>query len=122
MTWQLFEIAPDADYDVKDQPGAYWFVPAYAPDGEQRQHFLDRIASAEYKRDWADKRAPIMVCLPSRSWWLIDQRIDGNESGWTITGEAPNLTAHPSINHVGLYHGWLQNGVLTDDVEGRTYP
>ena len=43
-------------------------------------------------------------------------------AGWTITGEPPHLTAHPSINVIGAYHGWLKDGVLSDDCEGRHYP
>lgn len=33
--------------------------------------------------------------------------------GWTITGALPNITASPSINAEGVWHGWLNNGVLT---------
>ena len=40
-------------------------------------------------------------------------------SQWTRSGEPPNVTANPSINWVGTYHGWLKNGELTDDCEGR---
>lgn len=52
-------------------------------------------------------------------------------SSWQVTGVAPNFTASPSIRcfetvHDGVvwrqeYHGWLQDGVLSDDCEGRTY-
>lgn len=41
--------------------------------------------------------------------------------GWTVTGDAPMITVSPSINVVGSYHGWIQNGVITDDCEGRKY-
>lgn len=26
------------------------------------------------------------------------------------------------MNAVGCYHGYVTNGVITDDVEGRTFP
>lgn len=41
-------------------------------------------------------------------------------NGWNITGEPPNITARPSImcEH---YHGWLTDGVFSDDLEGRTH-
>lgn len=53
-------------------------------------------------------------------------------SGWNVTGEAPNFTVTPSIRcfesrHSDGYlyrkewHGYLTNGVLTDDLEGRKY-
>lgn len=43
------------------------------------------------------------------------------EHVWTVTGEWPNITVTPSINSVGRYHGWIQNGVITDDCEGRKF-
>jgi hypothetical protein len=118
MTYPLFDVDPHSP--DKRKPGAYWFLAAYGPDGDQRQYFLDHLASDEYRRDWAEKRAPIAVCLPGGSWWPIDAKCSGSDGpGWTITGEPPNLTAHPSINAEGSYHGWLQNGVLSEDLEGR---
>lgn len=36
-----------------------------------------------------------------------------NGGGWEISGEAPMLTASPSIQS-GSYHGFLRNGVLVD--------
>lgn len=33
-----------------------------------------------------------------------------------VIGQKPNITVHPSINCVGIYHGWLQHGVLSDDL------
>ena len=40
---------------------------------------------------------------------------------WSRTGTAPRVTASPSINVPGRYHSFLRNGVLEDDLEGRTY-
>lgn len=42
-------------------------------------------------------------------------------AGWDVTGEAPNITVRPSIDVRGSYHGFITNGVIADDVEGRTY-
>ncbi|MCL5265184.1 MAG: hypothetical protein M1343_08345 [Chloroflexi bacterium] len=84
--------------------------------------------SEEYRRDWQGKRPPIIVVVPGKNkagYRLIpiDEHYTrpGETHGWTVTGEAPNITCSPSINAVGAYHGFLQNGVLSDDVEGRTY-
>jgi hypothetical protein len=41
--------------------------------------------------------------------------------GWLVTGTEPLITLSPSINIVGSYHGWIQNGIITDDCEGRKY-
>lgn len=29
---------------------------------------------------------------------------------WTFDGNYANPTLHPSINHIGHWHGWLRNG------------
>lgn len=59
-----------------------------------------------------DNPKRLAVKLPSGVPWLIDR-------SWKRTGEPPNITVTPSINHQGKYHGHLQNGYLTDDCEGR---
>lgn len=98
------------------QPGDMWYA-----EWVTNHPFL----SPQYKQNWADKRPPIIVCLPNGQTWLVDGLCgDGHggrkDYGWTVTGEAPNITVSPSINDPG-YHGFLQNGVFTDDLEGRTY-
>jgi hypothetical protein len=55
-------------------------------------------------------------------YWPIDHPSSGPGPGWTRTGEPPHVTAMPSINFVDRYHGWLRDGVLTDDCEGRVFP
>ncbi len=55
--------------------------------------------------------------LPDGHDWIIDGPARSG-GGWTRTGEAPQLTARPSILSPG-YHGWLDRGVLSDDLEGR---
>jgi hypothetical protein len=81
--------------------------------------------SPNYARDHAGKRLPLMVRLPGVSDFSIDGMAwkDGQTygDGWTVTGEAPLITVTPSINIVGSYHGHLQNGIITDEVEGRKY-
>lgn len=76
-------------------------------------------------------RLPINVALPCRystgdgiQVFCIDSKCHdsrGYYDGWTVSGEIPNITVHPSINIVGSYHGWLQNGVVSQDCEGRNY-
>lgn len=96
------------------RPGDYWFAPWMA------EH--PWMTSPEYKRDWQGKRLPIVVQLPDGLDWSIDGEANNmGGHGWTITGEPPQLTASPSIG-TSRYHGWLQNGVLSDDIEGRHYP
>lgn len=123
MPWQCRLIEPHGELSPgrTPEPGDMWFAP-HMIEGEHREWYLSTILSAEYVQDWLGKRPPIMVCLPDRSWFNVDQRADGaGEHGWMVTGEAPNITVSPSINAVGRYHGWLHNGVISDDVEGRVF-
>lgn len=72
----------------------------------------------------AGKR-PLLVRLPG----LCDFAVYGptwkeggpGPNGWRVEGEPPNLLISPSINLVGVYHGYIQNGVISDDCEGRRY-
>lgn len=97
----LFKAQGDADYVPYSQLpiGAMWM------DGEE-----------------------LCVLLPSRDEWNVDRGRKLNEAKstrrlpqWTWTGKPPNVTATPSINSVGRYHGWLRDGVLSDDVDGRKF-
>ena len=90
--------------------------------------FMRADLSDEYRRDWQGRRPPLIVAVPSHrglGWRLIpiDEHYTrpGETHGWTVTGEAPRITVQPSINAVGDYHGWLVDGVLSDDVEGRLF-
>lgn len=85
------------------------------------------FTATQYERDWRGKRPPLRVKLPTTGgnggWFSPDQPATDNAEGrgWEVTGQAPNITLSPSINIVGDYHGWLQNGVISDDLEGRIY-
>ncbi len=73
--------------------------------------------SPHYWRDWSTKRPPICVVCPNGEQWEID-RWSSNGTGWTVTGELPNITCAPSIVVTG-YHGFLRNGEFTSDLDGR---
>jgi len=66
-------------------------------------------------------RDPICVVLPNGTWFLVDSKTTTGPDGWVVTGEPPNITVQPSINVVGLWHGYLTSGELSDDVEGRRF-
>lgn len=61
----------------------------------------------------------LMLMLPDGTEWMIDGPAR-NGGRWTRTGSPPRITARPSIASPG-YHGWLTDGVLSDDLEGRSY-
>lgn len=73
--------------------------------------------SIHYWRDWAAKRAPICVVCPNGEQWEIDRK-SSNGDGWTVLGDLPDITCHPSIVVDG-YHGWLKGGEFSADTEGR---
>lgn len=82
-----------------------------------------RHLSDYYKAHNAHRR-PIFVILPGLALFCIDGQCHSDGvfyGGWTVTGDAPALTLAPSINIGGTYHGFLQNGVISPDCEGREY-
>ena len=115
MAWVCYmvEVGPEGFFTI---PGKTGFV-----------HFNDLKPGAMW---WEDSgHTELMVKLPSNSEWNIDRGriINAQRPGqatlpqWIRTGEPPKVTAHPSINHVGQYHGFLKAGILTDDCEGRKF-
>lgn len=40
---------------------------------------------------------------------------------WQVTGTLPNVSVTPSINMIDVYHGYITNGMLTDDCDGRKF-
>lgn len=80
--------------------------------------------SDEYIRDWLGKRSPLMVRLPNGFEFCLDWKASGaGNSGWTVQGEAPNVTVKPSINMFpgkkDGWHGWITNGQISDDLDRR---
>lgn len=41
--------------------------------------------------------------------------------GWDVRGELPGITVSPSIHQIGEYHGYIQDGVISEDCEGRAF-
>lgn len=72
---------------------------------------------------WGQPKGPddraLRVRLPDGSEWQIDTPAT-NGAPWRREGEPPDVTVSPSID-TGDYHGYLIEGVLTDDLEGRSY-
>lgn len=109
------------------KPGDMWFAPWMVDVFKTPEKLKEStFVSPEYIRDWYGKRPPIVVILPNGDRFMVDKCCYQKENGWTVTGEAPNITLSPSINCIREnraegYHGWLKNGILSDDLEGRTY-
>lgn len=112
------QLAPSRLYTRQDtgaeltldeaEPGMIWEAPWYVDVG------------------WhgTDGRSFVMR-LPGNGEWAIDA-VSTSGGRWERTGEPPNITVRPSILSHGSatrkeYHGFLTDGVLSDDLEGRTY-
>lgn len=85
----------------------------------------DAPIGAVWESDWLTSmgRGPDDRCLSVMTpggQWNIDLP-SSSGPGWTRSGEAPRITARPSIHVIGRYHGWLTDGVLSDDLDGRSY-
>ena len=121
MPWKLNLLTQDQMLEKRRgeglSPGDCWFCP-----------WLSSCLSPEYERDWKGKREPLCIHLPDKSDWLVDGIASNlNGHGWVVTGTFPNLTAKPSIGKYTAdkkaftYHGWLTNGELSNDIDGKTY-
>lgn len=112
MPWSLREIANpwgnnpgEGEYDI----GSCWRASPLNPES---------IRSPEWRASGRDYF--IWIVLPSRDLFTPDRLSSNNTSGWTVTGELPTITVTPSIGSRS-YHGFITDGVLGDDVEGRRY-
>lgn len=111
------------------------FHPLWRADDGREWKIRDFPVGAMYYAPWlaaacenlTDPNGCLCVVTPAGYEWPIDAPARTKEggvqkgNGWTRTGTPPMVTASPSIAQTG-YHGFLQNGCLTDDCEGRTFP
>lgn len=130
MGWKLTEVHfPFAIGDgiMLRKPGEYWRIPFdYRPvmDKEKRTYIeiYRGFMSDEYVASGVDYE--LVICLPGKIHFRashIATRDTGQHHGWRVTGELPNITIHPSVDVEGYYHGWITDGVIGDDLSGRTY-
>lgn len=73
----------------------------------------------DHDHDAAHGGACWAIVLPNRGIWYSCRPFGGDPARgyWTLTGEAPKLTVHPSINDLderAPWHGWIREGVLVD--------
>jgi hypothetical protein len=118
---------------TRQKPGTCWRVPlSFVPgssvmsgsvlrmDGVPIGEANAPLLSPEFKSSGRDYL--IFIKIPGTDFgWCPDYLYGGSDHGWTVYGTLPSVTINPSINHEGIYHGWVTNGELTDDIEGREY-
>lgn len=108
------ELDEHGNVDIsKREIGDMWFL------GVPTEELKDRHLSDQYFAV-NSHRQPLVVMLPGRNYFCVDGKCFNGErgyyGGWTVTGVPPKITVAPSINMVGRYHGFLQNGVIGDPV------
>ena len=134
MPWPLTEIPYPFTYQHRIDaylPGTCWRIPLDSPvdpddpGGDTWGEWWAPFLSPEFLasgRDFAWS-----VVLPDRTVWVTDFVAVRNgecaQHGWTVTGadDPATLSVTPSIRSLA-YHGWLTNGELSDDVDGRRFP
>lgn len=118
MAWKLNKIDPKTVIEKK--AGDWWYCPWLLDQGWEEWDYL----SAKYIALPEPRRPPVCIRLPGGSDWVMDSN-SSQGGGWDVSGEEGMWTCSPSIlvrttNNSG-YHGYLQNGVLIDDVEGKKF-
>jgi hypothetical protein len=80
---------------------------------------------------WQADNSHWLVVLPNGGLHDINA-VFSDGSSWNVTGDAPKLTVSPSIRRYDIpdgkggvwkkgWHGWITDGIMSDDCEGRTY-
>lgn len=83
--------------------------------------------SPQYHAEFSGKRLPIVIQFPAGRTLCIDSRFMSEAqggyygNGWVITGEFPKITMRPSVNLTGDYHGWVCDGVIGSDCDGKKF-
>jgi len=103
---RLYKGSPDGNLYIRRElpPGAMWVV--------------DWLDSNIYKGP--DGKAWSLM-LPGGAEWLVYGPAGGGGK-WDVQGVPPDITVSPSINCEGVYHGFVKQGLVAEDCEGRTFP
>lgn len=105
MRLRLIEPPP---FEGPFAPGDCWYA---TRDGESWCEFPGGRRPILLAAEHRDAR-PMIVVLPDGRPWCLHSPASGSEAGWSVAGELPNVTVHPSIDRRGSWHGWLVEGEL----------
>lgn len=104
--------------------GTMFYIPKDCDKDSWPWYLSENDDLSDYYHQNNSHRQPLLVILPGHNLFLVDGKCwdrGRKYGGWRVSGEAPNITIQPSIDLKGFYHGFLTNGVIGDDVEGRKY-
>lgn len=135
MPWPLILVRPtEESYELPNGIGGHFYV-----DDAGTKYTWDNLPigacwfaegnwqtkAAPYFEKHNAHRKPLWVKMPGGhggTAFCVDSIASTGGEGWEVTGEPPKITVHPSIHIIGRYHGWIRDGVITDDCDGRTFP
>lgn len=96
-----------------------------------------RLSLVENPRNGPDGKIPIGTMWPAKRgdengycillpgdvwWWTYQHPTGGGRWQITIPPEGPErMTVSPSINFSGGWHGFIRDGVISDDVSGKRF-
>jgi len=123
MSWPCYQIECvllDPHVPIPGKPDCF-YTRLYRVAGKEELIPFDQLQVGAI---WKDAERGVCVKLPGGHGgriWAMEEPGYPTSNKWTVTGEIPNVSATPSINCVGSYHGWVRNGIVTDDCEGRKF-
>lgn len=103
-----YHLAPgDCWYLLPNEDGAWFLFP-----GDETTGPLMPVHIPDVHRRTGVR--PMAVVLPGEGGihCLHTSPSSAPNDGWTVTGNLPNVTVHPSIDVRGRWHGWIRDGEL----------
>lgn len=132
MSWRMRKV--DAEKMPKEI-GDVWAIPLSRRYPDTTWDDGTVTPGETFEEVWGDRLSPqfrasgrgfvVFVTLPDKTDWCVDLISTATGQGWDVDipdGDLERLTVRPSVNIVGYYHGFLWNGVVGSDLEGRVYP
>ena len=83
----------------------------------------DRPVGAVWPAEY-DGESGYLVMLPGGDPWHTRMPSWQTKKRWTVTmpsGDPLHMTVSPSIDIEGGWHGWIKDGVISDDVSGKQF-
>lgn len=90
---RAIEIADKDEFERLKLPGSFRLVPRSSPDEFEFEYF-----------------SPIGSGIKGRLLVGLNHKPSGPRPSWSWNGSRSEPDLKPSVNEVGLWHGWLRNG------------
>jgi hypothetical protein len=102
-------------------PGLTYLIPLarYAIPGRTYGEIWANNLSREFHD--SGRTSCIIIRLPDLTEWNVDFKATDSDQGWKVSGSWPNISIHPSVDIQNSFHGWIINGIISDDLSGRVF-